>query len=455
MRRLSRLRWPCSIVVLLSLLWAGGPAAGQTLAREVRTPARPSYVLSLTSDTQGFVWSGNEKVSFANASVDPLSTVWLRLWDNGIDGCGPSLAIEVSNVRGGTPGPLSVDCTALPIDLPDPLPKGERASIAFDLTITVPDRNDRFGHIGSMALVGNAVPVLAIQDSKGVHLDPYVGFGEAFYSQIGNFTVTFDTPDTLSLPATGTVVQARARGGRSITTYRASSVRDFAWASGPLREIDAVNEDGVTIRVWWPHNILIEYAIDALAQGQVVLADHAARYGDYPYPELDIVMGQFTSFGGMEYPQLVMVVPSDLVLVHELGHQWWYGLVGDDQYNEPWLDEAFASYVTDIYYEYHGENCASIPFPSESARITNTMAYWSVHPEEYGVTVYTLGSCALHDLARIFGRGRMDDFMFDYAVKLALGWSTTPLFKAAAQRVADHLPVPVDLTQFWIDHRID
>ena len=44
-------------------------------------------------------------------------------------------------------------------------------------------------------------------------------------------------------------------------------------------------------------------------------------------------------FGGMEYPGFVLDLVSTNALTHELGHQWWYGIVGDDEYNTPWLDE--------------------------------------------------------------------------------------------------------------------
>jgi len=148
---------------------APAPAAGSrtttaaaVIARaDVRTPANPDYRLSLSSDAKGHDWTGTESVSFENVSPDPLLIAWIRLWDNGIAGCSHP-AVQVSNVTGGTPGPLSVDCTALPITLPRPLAQSARASVSFDLSIAVPDRSDRFGHVGPTALLGNAIPVLAI-----------------------------------------------------------------------------------------------------------------------------------------------------------------------------------------------------------------------------------------------------------------------------------------------------
>jgi hypothetical protein len=436
------------------------PIPAQSLLRHlaplgnVRTPDRISYTLDLTSDAEGFTWTGTESVTFTNVAAGSLSRVWIRLWDNGFEGCTDPLAIQVTNVSGGTAGSLQVDCSALPVDLPVPLHQGEEATVSFDLTILVPDANWRFGRIGTMALLGNAVPLLAIRDAAGWHLDPYTSLGESFYSQDGDFDVTFHTPDGLRIAATGQASSRHATDGEVTTTYVATGVRDFAWASGPLRELDGTAETGVLIRVWAPEGFTSGQAQAALDISEQAMAFHATRYGPYLYPEVDVVLGNFTSFGGMEYPQLVMTQEVDSTIVHELGHQWWYGIVGDDQWTEPWLDEAFATYATDIFYGDTGTGCDHLPWPSETARISNNMGYWDTHAGEYFYVVYEIGSCALHDLSGVLGDKLMARFLFSYAGRNALGFSTTIGFQASAQAAADRLPEPVDLTQFWIDHRI-
>ena len=442
-------------VAVVAMSAATASAGVRALADQERTPGSPVYTVSLSSDANGFSWTGTESVEFTNTSSGvSLSRIWLRLWDNGIQGCQPTLPIQVSNVTGGTAGSLSVDCTALPVDLSTPLPPGGTATIGFDLAILVPNRNDRFGRIGSEVLVGNALPVLAIQDDLGVHLDPYTAFGESFYSQIGDFTVTLDAPQSLALPASGVTSGQVVKGDRVATTITAEQVRDFAWAAGPLQELDGTTAQGVTVRVWRPSSISKAQARAARASGVSSLESHGEKYGQYPYPEVDIVLGTFTAFGGMEYPQFVMAVPSDSVIVHELGHQWFYGLVGDDEYTEPWLDEAFASYVTDVYYGDNGASCASLRFPAPDARISNSMAYWATHIGTYGLVVYGLGSCALHDLSRKLGANAMSQFLHDYAVEHTYGWSTTDTFMVEAQAVASGLPHPIDLTTFWRKWRI-
>ena len=192
-----------------------------------------------------------------------------------------------------------------------------------------------------------------------------------------------------------------------------------------------------------------------LAVAESAVASHAAAYGQYPYAEVDIVLGIFTRFGGMEYPQFIMSDASAGVIVHEMAHQWWFGLDGDDEYTEPWLDEAFASYATDLYFGDSGGSCGPPNWPSDGARITNSMGYWDLHPSEYFTVVYGIGACALHALASLLGASVMATFLHDYAVEHALGWSTTDAFKVEAQAVASRLPDPIDLTSFWTTYRID
>lgn len=438
----------------MAIASALAPAASASPLDMVRTPADPAYTVALSADASGTTWTGTESVTFTNVASVSLSRVWIRLWDNGIAGCPQPLAIQVSNMSGGAAGTLSVGCTALPVELSSPVGPGQQATLAFDLGIRVPARNDRFGRVDGVSMLGNALPVIAIHDDAGWHLPPYVSFGESFYSQVGDFDVTLNVPDGMAVPATGDVVSSSDRGGRAMVAYRADDVRDFAWAAGPLREIEGPAPTGVAVRVWYPSTVSRASAEAALDTGKQAMAEHAARFGPYPYSDVDIVLGQFTAFGGMEYPRFVMAVASDSVIVHELGHQWWYGIVGDDEYTEPWLDEAFASYATDLYYGDPGASCRFYQFPSADSRVSNSMAYWSTHIGDYSLVVYGIGSCALHALGRQLGPVVMKQFIRSYAVAHALGWSTTSVFQAAAQEVANGLPNPIDLTGFWHRWRI-
>lgn len=419
-------------------------------ADSTRTPAAPSYTVTLSSNTSGTVWTGHESATFTNASSTALSEVYLRLWDNYHGTCS-AMPITVGNVTGGTAGPLSVGCTALRIDLPSPLTQGQTATIGFDLGITVPSGADRFGYDGAFSFIGNALPVLALKDAAGWHLDPYTNNGESFYSLAADFKVTLDHPSTLLVPATGASVDTPGSGGRTITTATASKVRDFAWAAGPFSKISGTSTAGTPVNVYSVSGISAADAQSMLTTAKSAVDAHSARFGAYPYGELDAVIDNNFWFGGMEYPGFVLDLVSTTALTHEIGHQWWYGIVGDDEYDNPWLDESFTDYATDLALNKTGTNCwNSVSWASTAEKITNSMAYWDTHSSRYSTVVYGYGKCALHDLRRVLGDSAMAKLLKDYATSHWYGVSTTSEFKAAAQAATT-----TDLTSFWTQHRID
>ncbi|WP_330455815.1 M1 family aminopeptidase [Streptomyces sp. NBC_00820] len=419
-------------------------------ADSTRTPATPSYTVNLSSDTNGFVWNGHESVSFTNASATALNEVYLRLWDNYHGTCS-AMPIAVTNVTGGTAGALSVNCTALKITLPAPLNQGQSATIGFDLGITVPSGADRFGHDGAFSFIGNALPVLAVRDGAGWHLDPYTNNGESFYSLAADFKVTLDHPTTLLVPATGTSTDTPGSSGRTVTTATASKVRDFAWGAGPFTKISGTSAAGVPVNVYSVSGISSSSAQSMLSTARSAVDAHAARFGAYPYGELDAVIDNNYWFGGMEYPGFVLDLVSTTALTHEIAHQWWYGIVGDDEYTSPWLDEAFTDYATDLAQGKTGSGCwSSVSWASSAEKITNSMAYWDAHSTRYSTVVYGYGKCALHDLRRLLGDTAMATLLKNYATAHWYGVSTTAEFKAAAQAATS-----TDLTSFWTQHRID
>lgn len=111
--------------------------------------------------------------------------------------------------------------------------------------------------------------------------------------------------------------------------------------------------------------------------------------------------------GGMEYPGLVLVGTTEEggAVVHEVAHQWWYGIVGNDEYTSPWLDESFAQYANARFYGWETRDCWSdVYWPDDSTVLTDSMGYWSQHRGDYHL-LYTAGPCALADLERTLGAG--------------------------------------------------
>jgi hypothetical protein len=420
---------------------------------DAATPDRLRYDVSLRSDVDGSHWTGRQRVLFSNASDRPLREVYVRLWGNGEDACGAPgrpLPVEVSDIHGGTADQLTVDCTALRIALPKPLARGQRTALSFDVSITVPQRNGRFGREDAFRFLGNALPVLAVHDTNGWHLDPYVSTGESFYALAGDFHVRLDHPSALKVPATGRTRTSPGAPGRTVTHSIAHRVRDFAWAAGPFRTATQTSPGGVRVKMYWAPNTPAAGVRLNRKDGVAAVDRFGKEFGRYPYGELDLVMTKDFG-GGMEYPGLALLGTTEegSAVVHEVAHQWWYGIVGNDQYGSPWLDESFAQYANARFYGWDTRDCWSeVYWPSEEAAITNSMAYWSTHPGEYHL-VYTAGPCALADLERTIGAEAMVRLLRLYAHDHWYGISTTSDFKRAAQSVTDR-----DLTAFWAQHRI-
>ena len=427
------------------------PTAEPSVVVTGATLAEPSYTVALRGNGGGTRWRGTQEVSFMNTGDAPIRKIWFRAWANGVDGCDPS-AIDVSAVVGGDLGRPQLDCTALPVRLPEVLDPGERATVGFDLAIAVPERNDRFGTHQGLALMGNALPTLAVHEEGEWHLDPYVDVGDSFYSVVGRYRVALDVPSALQTAATGSLVSSTNDGNRVVRTYAARDVRDFAWAAGDL-DVVRGDADGVAVTIWYqPSFMTAPRARMNLRDAVQAMTTYSEAFGAYPYGDVDVVMAAFTSFGGMEYPRLVFSNPERRVLAHELAHQWWYAVVGNDQYAEPWLDESFATWASMLPWQ-PWSRCPAYRWPSPSARLTNDMGYWGGHRDEYQ-TVYEGGGCMLADLADRFGLQRFISLLRAHARSHWLGVTTTSDFQRRVERAADRHLDGFDAAGYWETWRV-
>ncbi|MEI8412647.1 MULTISPECIES: M1 family metallopeptidase [unclassified Kribbella] len=414
---------------LLLLLASISLFAAPALAGVARVPGIPSYDVELTGSADGTTWSGRESVAFTNSSAEPLPEIYLRLWGNVHDCNAVVVRIGVS----------TGDCTVVKVPLTEPLAPGKRTSIAFDVTMTAPNRQDRFGRSGQYSFFGNALPVLAVRDNTGWHLEPDVGIGESFYTVAADFRVQLTHTGNVVVPATGVTAD-----GVTI----AKQVRDFAWAAGPFTTSEATSPGGIKVRTWATSTVTPAAVADARTTAMAAIDDFGRRFGTYPYGELDLVLNdQWNTFSGMEYPGFVLLISPGSPVVHEVAHQWWYGIIGNNEYADPWLDEAFATYATDLHEGAHRPGCWPRWLPTA---ITNPMSYWQSHQRSYGPVVYTYGACMLHDLERLIGTPTMVELLTTYAKAHWHGVSTPADFKAAAQAASS-----TDLTSFWRSHAMN
>ncbi len=331
------------LVALLVLAAAVGAQAGPATAtgEVVRNPGYPFYEARLRATQGGRVWTGRIDISFTNLEAQDLELIYLRLWSNGVDGCAAD-AIEIWDLTGGSMGTPALNCTEVPVTLAKALAEGERATLSMRLRVTLPWGRDRFGYAGGLALVGTALPTLEVHDDQGWHHDPFEDLGESFYSVAGRYRVTLEGAPDLDTPTTGTLVGGPVPlpGGLIARTYAADGVRDFAWAAGRLEQVSGGTAPRVVVS-YRAGAVTKTQAQRMLAAARTAVSTFSQSFGPYPYPELDVVLVAFSDFG-MEYPTIVFSEVDKWTVAHEIAHQWWYGLVGNDQYAEPWLEVAGA-----------------------------------------------------------------------------------------------------------------
>ena len=247
--------------------------------------------------------------------------------------------------------------SVLKVDLSKELKPGEKIEIVFEFYVKIPPSCGRFGYGKDTINLGNWYPVIAVFDKKGWNLDPYYAIGDPFYSNTSNYRVSILAPKEYILASSGNLIKKEEINGKLRWTLEANNVRDFAMImSGKFHVLtDEVN--GVKI---YAYSIGEEFGPLALETARDAIEIFGNLYGKYPYEQFSVAASDFF-IGGMEYPNLVFIDKTlytedakqmmEYVIAHEVGHQWWYGIVGNDEVNEPWLDEALTEYSTVLYYE--------------------------------------------------------------------------------------------------------
>jgi hypothetical protein len=242
------------------------------------------------------------------------------------------------------------DETDARVPLPREIAPGETLEIDVAFDDKLPAVVERTGYRGSFHMVGQWFPKIARLETDGrwAHF-PFHHLAE-FYADYGTYDVTLDVPEGFTVGATGPVLERSFAGGRMVERHVQADVHDFAWTAWDRFMAARETIDGVDVTLLYPRGFLRVAARD-LAAIRFALPYFSARYGRYPYGVLTVVHPQSDAAeaGGMEYPTLITTggpwltppgqLDPEIVSVHELGHQWFYGLVGTNELAWPFLDE--------------------------------------------------------------------------------------------------------------------
>ncbi|HEY6065933.1 MAG TPA: M1 family metallopeptidase, partial [Thermoanaerobaculia bacterium] len=257
------------------------------------------------------------------------------------------------------------DRTVAEIQLPRAVAPGETISVSIDFRSRLPRVSSRTGWKGDFFLVAQWFPKIGVFQEKGWNCHQFHAQSE-YFADFGDYDVSIDVPARYrgKVGATGVRVEERGLpGDRVLYRFKQESVHDFAWTADPgyLVIEDLFREPGVAdtqIHLFLQPEHRSQ-AARYLKATKTAMSGYGRVLGPYPYSTLTVVDPPWGAYGagGMEYPTFITggahrIAPAKVhspesVTVHEFGHQYFYGLIATNEFEEPWLDEGFNSYMED------------------------------------------------------------------------------------------------------------
>ncbi|MEW6241633.1 MAG: M1 family metallopeptidase [Chloroflexota bacterium] len=403
--------------------------------------------------------AGSENVRFTNREDVPLDEIQFRLYPNILGG---DLHVDEVRVDGQALVPAyRLDDSLLAIPLPQPLAVGQSVNIEMDFDLAVPtELESNYGVLASydgVLTLAHAYPMIEVYDDEGWNAEIPSSNGDLTYGDMAFFVVTVDAPKELTIVGAGIESQPEFDDDRGRVTFAAGPVRDFFLAASADYEVVSRTVGEVTVNSYAPAE-LEEGARFAMEAAVRAIEVFGKGYAPYPYTEFDIVATPTYALG-VEYPGATAITrdiyelggtrndaPVSIYLestvVHEVGHQWFYNLVGNDQLDDPWLDESLVQYITWQYYlETYGESGAAGFEASLNGRwgrvnfepIPIGLPVAEYSGTEYSAIVYGRGPFFFEALQDEIGSEAFDAFIRDYTETYSWGIATSEGLQSLAE----------------------
>ncbi|HAE13274.1 MAG TPA: hypothetical protein DCG24_03535 [Bacteroidetes bacterium] len=464
------------------------------------------YDISVALNDSMHMLNGNISMIYTNNSPESLTEIWMHIWPNAYENAHTALGQQFIDDRNREMllasaeelgfidelnfqvGGKSVTWEYHPehrdiarLMLPEPLQSGASVTIATPFRVKIPSSDfSRLGHSGNSYQITQWYPKPAVFDQSGWHAIPYLNQGE-FYSEFGNYHVTITVPSNYIVAASGNLLTESERNfllqkaaetaamenfssdnsfpPSAATTktleYELKDAHDFAWFADKrfhvLHGQAQLPYSGRTVDSWsYFTNFqtgLWMKSIDYLNRSVIAYSNYA---GEYQWDVVQAVEGALSAGAGMEYPTITIIGGSanaaglDNVITHEVGHNWFYGMLGSNERDHAWMDEGINSYYENRYMTTYYPNANPLePFLGNAARFINAdalegkntldMAWYLILGLErmnksqaidqhsnnftqlnYGLLVYMKTAYLMRYMADFLGQGQFDRVMGKY-----------------------------------------
>ncbi len=344
---------------------------------------RPQYRITATLDTTVHIVTGKIEITYTNRSSTTLDKLGIHLWPNAYSTSQSALVKQMlengdfdlykarSEDMGGLAGLKftsagrqielstkdgSIDVAWLMLD--HPLSPGDSIQVSSPFQLKIPASFSRLGYADNTYQLTQWYPHIGVYDEEGWHMMAYLDQGE-FFNDFADYDVHIQVPPGYTVAATG-VLNSKTDKDRIVDWhFKAENVIDFAWfTSVTFRHETYVGS------VAGQHTVELHIYSDTLADKlwsrAGVYASRALEFysewlGPYPYPQMSVVSAPLGAGGGMEYPMVAQIgyfedsAALDLVIAHEIGHTWLYGILANNERRYPWLDEGLNSFIESQY----------------------------------------------------------------------------------------------------------
>lgn len=471
-----------ALVLVIALTLPAGLAAATSPTDIVQY----NIVVTLNDDSSRL--AGVQQVTWTNAGSSPVAELYLHLYPNAFR-LGSTFLAESGGVRQTERmskdgyGQMELnqvhaagrslhytfvqpddgneqDRTLVRVALPQAVRPGESVRLDIEFTVQLPRIFARMGKHDGFVMAGQWFPKIAAYEPAGTRGRETDGWNAhqyhantEFYANFGSYRVTINVPSDYKVAATGALVESpRNRGGQLQYVFAADNVHDFAWAADRnFCEYQALfssdRQPQITLRLFLQpeHSYLVS---DYFAAAKATLDRLSNWIGPYPYPNLTIVCpaAGASGAGGMEYPTLITGWDASLhdlelirkVIVHEIIHQYFYGLVANNEFEEAWLDEGFTSYLED--------KIMSDAFGSQIDAAAEAVTVFTPEPlvlpgwkyssaYAYQANVYLRGKLVMYEIERIIGWTQMQSALAQYFKQFSYRHPTTADWQAILEGV--------------------